>query len=523
MTQIKNIRNEDDFFIKYIKGNKPGQNYGASIFEDLMYEYRDLIGNTDYKGNYIFTNYLLYVYNETEFLNVNNESDATRIITNYFMTFNKITNQNDIKNYADLTILLDEWAEGNRQAHSIKSYYVLAKSLTGFDLLDGDGERQEHYNKTIKQPIFENIITRYINRDNGIETRGKGTLEDPYYSNNVYLGEFYFKIPKGKNKVYAKAIVNGTITLEYDLPNDFAAHIQSNTEFNRYIDINNNSLNGSNSKDFYNRGLLNDGNNEYLIEIEYTGTMDNNPRDVEVKLDFENCYDYKENRREFKSGIKWEASDDTIYPYVGEWQYNMSGMYYMPREVALTYYLGLNVSSDRQWLYNYLNSEAKTSACFSGFIDDSYFRKPLDVYGEMAGIVIDFADKITGMVFKNDPVARGFSKGMVFTGRVAFSIVHLSSAIGIAESILKFCLQVKATDDLISQDYIDKVGEHIYSYGIKDENGNTYITCEDSLCVGKAILKPFEFKEFTMSYDCMTWKDLRCAYGWKGVHGNFYE
>ena len=57
--EIKNLRNEDDFFVKYITGNKPGQNYGASIFEDLMWEYRDLTGSSDYEGNYIFTNFLL--------------------------------------------------------------------------------------------------------------------------------------------------------------------------------------------------------------------------------------------------------------------------------------------------------------------------------------------------------------------------------------------------------------------------------------------------------------------------------
>ncbi len=146
-TEIKNIRNEDDFAVKFITGTKSGQNYGASIFEDLMWEYRGITDSSDYKGNYIFTNFLLKVYDETKFLSINNDSDAVRITTDYFMTFNKITNQNDIENYADLSILLNKWADGNRQAHSIKSYYVLAKSLNGFDLLDGDGEKQEKYNR----------------------------------------------------------------------------------------------------------------------------------------------------------------------------------------------------------------------------------------------------------------------------------------------------------------------------------------------------------------------------------------
>lgn len=155
--EIKNVRNEDDFFVKYVTGTKPGQNYGASIYEDLMYQYRDLTRDSDYKGNYIFTNFLLKVYNETEFLQITNENDtneANRILENYFRTFNQITNQNDIENYADLTILLDKWRKGNEQAHSIKSYYVLAKSLTGFDLLDGDGEKQKYYARHDKEMVF---------------------------------------------------------------------------------------------------------------------------------------------------------------------------------------------------------------------------------------------------------------------------------------------------------------------------------------------------------------------------------
>ena len=163
--EIKNLRNEDDFMIKYIKGTKSGQNYGASIFENLMFEYRDLTGSSNYEGSYIFTNFLLKVYDETKFLQVNNVSDADRIITDYFRTFNKITNQNDIENYADLTMLLNKWKQGNEQAHSIKSYYVLAKSLNGFDILDW--EKQEHYTRVVmlEAPPSDNIVTGFTNSE----------------------------------------------------------------------------------------------------------------------------------------------------------------------------------------------------------------------------------------------------------------------------------------------------------------------------------------------------------------------
>ena len=144
-----------------------------------MFEYRDLTNSSDYDGNYVFTNYLLYVYDETKFLNVTDESDAKRILTDYFRTFNKITNQNDIENYADLTILLNKWADGNKQAHSIKSYYVLAKSLNGFDILDWDGEKQNHYKK-----IDEAMVLASTGRE---ITKGDNTPKDKrdgYYFNH---------------------------------------------------------------------------------------------------------------------------------------------------------------------------------------------------------------------------------------------------------------------------------------------------------------------------------------------------
>ena len=42
--------------------NKPGQTYSKSIKEDLMFEYRNIIGNTKYKGDYYLSNLLAYLY-----------------------------------------------------------------------------------------------------------------------------------------------------------------------------------------------------------------------------------------------------------------------------------------------------------------------------------------------------------------------------------------------------------------------------------------------------------------------------
>ena len=182
--EIKNIRNEDDFAVKFITGTKPGQNYGASIFENLMFEYRDLTGSSDYKGNYIFTNYLLYVYDKTQFVGTESCDTMLDSFDDYMLNFNKITNQDVINDFADLCMLMDKWADGNKQVHSIKSYYVLAKSLDGFDILDWDGDKQEHF-KTIPDVMLlaTNVRENYINEIKSMAESLKKVAE--WYLENV--------------------------------------------------------------------------------------------------------------------------------------------------------------------------------------------------------------------------------------------------------------------------------------------------------------------------------------------------
>lgn len=266
MTYIKNIRNEDDFFVKYIKGTKPGQNYGKSIYEDLMNEYRQLTDNSKYEGNYIFTNYLLKVYDETEFLNVNGSNEAERILESYFRTFNQITNQEDIQKYADLVILLNKWRQGNEQAHSIKSYYVLAKTLTGFDLLDY--EAVEHY-RNIPQSMLvaftqteEMIVETFVKYGSIIDVLldiGKyyintiNTHEATNYSdraNDLANGE------NGASKYFDRTNSNGSDGLsEYKYP---TLQNLSNIRDNKYLVSNSKIFGDTQNYDFnirpYNTG-----------------------------------------------------------------------------------------------------------------------------------------------------------------------------------------------------------------------------------------------------------------------------
>ena len=188
--EIKNIRNEDDFIIKYIKGTKPGQSYGASIFENLMFEYRDLTESWDYESKYEFSNFLLKIYDETKFSvlkNGDNNINISRtysILGDHLQSFNEITDKEFIENYADIMILLNKYRKSNKQAHSIKSYYVLAKCLNGFDILDGNGEKQEHYRTIPETMVFAFNITETITRDVRTVKEALKIMSE-WYLNNV--------------------------------------------------------------------------------------------------------------------------------------------------------------------------------------------------------------------------------------------------------------------------------------------------------------------------------------------------
>ena len=218
--EIKNIRNEDDFFVKYITGTKSGQNYGASIYEDLMWEYRNLTGNSNYKGHYIGTNYLLYVYDKTKFVGIESEETMLAIFDDYLLNFNRVTNYDVINDFADLCILMDKWADGNKQAHSIKSYYVLAKSINGFDLLDENVQLQDHYARQDEGMVFAFTGTETIRTEEDME------LDDPRNGYKFNMKKDYEISNKsynnsGEDTVRIKDYMYSNYTLKCNNPNEY--------------------------------------------------------------------------------------------------------------------------------------------------------------------------------------------------------------------------------------------------------------------------------------------------------------
>ena len=147
---IKNVINEDDYVPKIVNPDvyqRPGQTYSSSIKEDLMREYRDIVGDTNYKGDFYLSNYLGKVFKESltgmslERLNQLLYEWSRHL--EYYGAIPKDLQEN--AETGDVAIAIDAMKEANKDARSIKAYYVLAKSLNGFDLTDGNGAKIEKY------------------------------------------------------------------------------------------------------------------------------------------------------------------------------------------------------------------------------------------------------------------------------------------------------------------------------------------------------------------------------------------
>ena len=147
---IKNVINEDDYIPKMMNKKiftKPGQIYSSSIKEDLLREYRDIIGNTNYKGDYYLSNFISKIFEERK-NGISNEMyeklarEWSRHLEHYSNMSSELQTNGET---SDMAIAINNMSRATEDAHSMKSYYVLAKSLNGFDLTDGDGEKIERY------------------------------------------------------------------------------------------------------------------------------------------------------------------------------------------------------------------------------------------------------------------------------------------------------------------------------------------------------------------------------------------
>ena len=149
---IKNVINEDDYIPKMMNKNiysKPGQIYSNSIKENLMFEYRDITGNTDYRGDYCLSNFLTHIFEaKKNGMTIDKYRQLVEEMARNLTYFTSLSREVQIDGeISDLAIAYDNMTKANKDAHSIKSYYVLAKSLNGFDLLDRDEKKQEHYER----------------------------------------------------------------------------------------------------------------------------------------------------------------------------------------------------------------------------------------------------------------------------------------------------------------------------------------------------------------------------------------
>ena len=144
--------NEDDYIPKIMNKNiysKPGQIYSNSIKENLMFEYRDITGNTDYRGDYCLSNFLTHIFEvKKNGITIEKYRQLVEEMARNLTYFTSLSREVQIdEETSDLAITYDNMTKANKDAHSIKSYYVLAKSLNGFDLLDGNSEKKEKYNR----------------------------------------------------------------------------------------------------------------------------------------------------------------------------------------------------------------------------------------------------------------------------------------------------------------------------------------------------------------------------------------
>ena len=149
---IKNIINEDDLIPKVVNREegygRAGTLYNDSIYDNLQLEYRKLIGNiNNYQVSPKITNTIKDRIKSVK-SNVTYENFKNMLangMAKYFANYNKVNDNfnhrfsaNESKISTDLKDILNNNVEKVKKAHEIKAYYVIAKSLNGFDLNNYD-------------------------------------------------------------------------------------------------------------------------------------------------------------------------------------------------------------------------------------------------------------------------------------------------------------------------------------------------------------------------------------------------
>ena len=149
-SNIKNIINEDDLIPKVLSAKegytRNGNKYNSSIYCNLRREYNDLVGNIKgYEGNPHRTNTIRDKISDIRKRETTNElkSRANGLLAKYLINNEYIHDEVTMSAYPEMGTYLNPNIPKVRDAHNIKSYYVLSKSLNGYDLNNTD----ERWNK----------------------------------------------------------------------------------------------------------------------------------------------------------------------------------------------------------------------------------------------------------------------------------------------------------------------------------------------------------------------------------------
>ena len=213
---IKNIINEDDVIPKVLNRDegygRVGTLYNDSIFDNLKKEYRELIGNVkNYEAYPKRANTVKKAIKDikSKETTVTLKDRALNLISRYLCNNDYIHDEITMLAYPEMSTYLNPSVKKVKDRHSIKSYYVLAKSLNGFDLnnedsgwseldtnVDSGEERNENdvdiieYIRNLADWYVNHIPTyqhRYANYNN--ET---GSISRNQYTNATQEARDYF-------------------------------------------------------------------------------------------------------------------------------------------------------------------------------------------------------------------------------------------------------------------------------------------------------------------------------------------
>ena len=214
---VKNIINEDDLIPKIINKadgySRVGTLYNDSIYDNLQFEYKKLVGNFGDYGAYVkLANTIrqaivnMRLRETTEVLRDRACQILARFLSNYGYSHDEVT----MSAYPEIALYLNPKGRSVRSAHHINSYYVLAKSLNGFDLNNDDVDWTEIETEPRSDVSHNETNTGYYyNRvvENALQNVGEWYVDNVYTyqagnskSNDEWKTEFYSKIQTKKNR-----------------------------------------------------------------------------------------------------------------------------------------------------------------------------------------------------------------------------------------------------------------------------------------------------------------------------------